>query len=304
MKSTSHGIVDRAHEVGEEEHRALEDADEQQVATVVVAGDLGAELADAVLELVGLDEDLADHRVAHGARDATRLGAAAVGCAHQRSTPASTTARAPSPRSSAPSSSARTSSSRAGGARAQRARRVLGQPAQHEARRAPRGSAASVARAIAVAAAERGGDDLVEHRRLVAQQLRGAKDVGARRAVVDGLQRGHQVLAHAGARVPRGRRWWGPRATPGRGPAQWRAVSARVAPAASSGRTRRPPVGLHPQQRAAPRRGRQPVEDGLDLVGRRVAGGDAGAVGRRVRQPRRRSGRRAPRPGRRRSPVA
>ena len=37
MKSTSHGHVDLAHEVGEEEHGALEHADEQQVPALVVA---------------------------------------------------------------------------------------------------------------------------------------------------------------------------------------------------------------------------------------------------------------------------
>ena len=31
MKSTSHGHLDVAHEVGEEEHRALQHADQQQV---------------------------------------------------------------------------------------------------------------------------------------------------------------------------------------------------------------------------------------------------------------------------------
>ena len=68
MKSTSHGIVDLAHQVGEEEHRALEHADQQQVPARVVARDLGAELADPVLQVVGLDEDLADRGVAHAER--------------------------------------------------------------------------------------------------------------------------------------------------------------------------------------------------------------------------------------------
>ena len=52
--------LDLAHQVGEEEHRALEHADQQQVLARVVARDLLAQLAHAVLELVGLDEDLAD----------------------------------------------------------------------------------------------------------------------------------------------------------------------------------------------------------------------------------------------------
>jgi hypothetical protein len=61
---------DLAHEVGEEEHRALEHADQQQVAPGVVARDLLPELADAVLELVGLDQDLADGLVARHGRAA------------------------------------------------------------------------------------------------------------------------------------------------------------------------------------------------------------------------------------------
>ena len=36
MKSTSHGHVEVAHQVGEEEDRALQDADEQQVPALVV----------------------------------------------------------------------------------------------------------------------------------------------------------------------------------------------------------------------------------------------------------------------------
>ena len=64
MKSTSHGISICAHQVGEEEDGALEHADQEQVAPGVVARDLRAELAHAVLQVVGLDEDLADARVA------------------------------------------------------------------------------------------------------------------------------------------------------------------------------------------------------------------------------------------------
>ena len=57
-----------AHEVGEEEDRALEDADQEQVLARVVARDLLAHLAHPVLELVGLHEDLADGFVAEHAR--------------------------------------------------------------------------------------------------------------------------------------------------------------------------------------------------------------------------------------------
>src|SRR5206468_10372855 len=47
-----------AHQVGEEEDRALEHADEEQVASLVVRRDLGAELRDAPLEILLLDQDL------------------------------------------------------------------------------------------------------------------------------------------------------------------------------------------------------------------------------------------------------
>jgi hypothetical protein len=54
------------HQVGEEEDGALEHADHHQVATGVVAVDLGAELDDPPLQLLGLDQGLADVRVVHG----------------------------------------------------------------------------------------------------------------------------------------------------------------------------------------------------------------------------------------------
>ena len=60
MKSISHGTVSSPHEVGHEEDRALEDADEEEVAARVVGGDLGAELADPRLDRLCLDQDLPD----------------------------------------------------------------------------------------------------------------------------------------------------------------------------------------------------------------------------------------------------
>src|SRR4051794_7007845 len=61
--------VEVAHEVREEEHRALEHADEQEVAPCVVGADLVPELADAPGELIGLDEDLSHGVVAHSGRE-------------------------------------------------------------------------------------------------------------------------------------------------------------------------------------------------------------------------------------------
>jgi hypothetical protein len=49
----------RAREVGQEDEARLQQRDEQQVAAGVVARDLGAELADARLQLLGGEKDLA-----------------------------------------------------------------------------------------------------------------------------------------------------------------------------------------------------------------------------------------------------
>ena len=57
MKSNSTGQVDRAREIGHEHERALEDADEQRRMVVVVGRDLLAEIADALLQLVFVDDD-------------------------------------------------------------------------------------------------------------------------------------------------------------------------------------------------------------------------------------------------------
>jgi hypothetical protein len=54
---------DGAREIGEEEERALERSDEQGVETVVVGRDLGAELGDASLNLLGREVRLADPEV-------------------------------------------------------------------------------------------------------------------------------------------------------------------------------------------------------------------------------------------------
>jgi hypothetical protein len=53
------GDRDRTREVGQEDEAGLQQRDEQQVAVGVLAGDLRAELADAGLELLGREEDLA-----------------------------------------------------------------------------------------------------------------------------------------------------------------------------------------------------------------------------------------------------
>jgi hypothetical protein len=54
------GDRDRTGEVGQEDEARLQQRDEQQVAPVVVAGDVGAELANARFQLLGREKDLAD----------------------------------------------------------------------------------------------------------------------------------------------------------------------------------------------------------------------------------------------------
>ena len=72
------------------------------------------------------------------------------------------------------------------------------------------------------------------------------------------------------ARAKRRRRCSRPRASAGPAPRSRSPVCSRVTP--SSGRTRRPSAAAHPQQRAPARRGGQPVEDRLDLIGGGVTG--------------------------------
>jgi hypothetical protein len=52
--------VDRARQVGDEDHARLERRDQERLASVVVAGELAAELTDALRELLAGEVDLAD----------------------------------------------------------------------------------------------------------------------------------------------------------------------------------------------------------------------------------------------------
>jgi hypothetical protein len=54
------GDRNRTREVGQEDEAGLQQRDEQQVAAGVLAGDLRAELADARLQLLGREKDIAD----------------------------------------------------------------------------------------------------------------------------------------------------------------------------------------------------------------------------------------------------
>jgi hypothetical protein len=57
------GNRDGTREVGQEDEARLQQRDEQQVAAGVVARDVGAELADARLQLLGREKDFAYSRV-------------------------------------------------------------------------------------------------------------------------------------------------------------------------------------------------------------------------------------------------
>src|SRR5215217_2440972 len=116
--------LDLAHQVAEEEDGALEDADQEQVLVRVVAGDLGAELADAVLQVVGLDDDLADGFVAQHGRAVYGGGAAGgsqVSLARRR-VPAPTLKRSPV---ATPGTQAISSPETTTGVRSRRARGIL-----------------------------------------------------------------------------------------------------------------------------------------------------------------------------------
>ena len=106
-----------AHEVGQEEDGALEDADEEQVAACVVGGDLRAELGDPPLERRLLDQDLRDRLLELsrgqlsdlplGMLDDARHGDDLVS-AHDERPRLALRARAPSRRRTRPGSSAPT----------------------------------------------------------------------------------------------------------------------------------------------------------------------------------------------------
>ena len=61
------GHADVAHQVGEEEHGALQHADHEEVAALVLLADLPPQLGDAPLQLLAGDQGLADRGLAHRA---------------------------------------------------------------------------------------------------------------------------------------------------------------------------------------------------------------------------------------------
>ena len=265
MKSTSQGDVELAHEVGEEEDGALEDADEQQLLALVVARDLLAQLADPPLEVVGLDEDLADSVRGCGSRGrrGERAGSAPSSACHARPRPE------PRRRDRAARRPRARGCRRGGPGRAGRGRpRVLGEAAHDQPRERAREGGERRDR-DRVAAGERGVDDARRARR---PRRAAARRCGPRSPPPPGGSAAAPRPARRGSGCARSRRdsfegssrHSSPRAR------QYAAVSSRVMP--SSGRMTRPSRARHPEQRPPPRRRGEPVEDRLGLVGRRVAG--------------------------------
>jgi hypothetical protein len=58
------GDRDCAREVRQEDEARLQEGDQEQLAALVVLGDLGAELGDALSQLRGTEEDVSESRVA------------------------------------------------------------------------------------------------------------------------------------------------------------------------------------------------------------------------------------------------
>ena len=63
MKSSSQVDGQLAHQIGEERNGPLQDRDDHEVAPLVVAADLRAELGDSALEVLLGDEDITDRVV-------------------------------------------------------------------------------------------------------------------------------------------------------------------------------------------------------------------------------------------------
>ena len=287
MKSTSHGTSSCAHQVREEEDRALQHAHQHEVAPVVVAGDLCRQLAHPALELLAPGQGSPRSRrrrctlsqcMRHGSGRAprTRPGPAALAEASKRRPPRSQTARSPDPTCSCP---------RPVSAATLRRRRP---------RPAPGRCAAS---------ASRWTTSRDERRRQLAQarerDLAAPSSTSSTRASrTAASSRRRSASASTFAPPPgwtsrrAGTRSWRTRAArvgggivgrvlaPGQAPLRGSRppVCSRVNP--SSGRITPPLARAHPQQRSPARRGGQPVEDRLDLVGRGVPGRDVGAAPR------------------------
>ena len=152
-------------------------------------------------------------------------------------------------------------------------------------RRRRRAAGARAARAPAASAASRLGVAAASSARRRASST-AASSRSSRERAQDVLLRRRVQLAQRRQEVARMRpradvallassRHGSPRST------QYAAVCSRVMP--SSGRHDPARALRHPEQRAPARRGGEPVEDGLDLVGRGVAGGDQRAA--RLREP-------------------
>ena len=206
MKSTSTGIVELAHQVREEEHRALEHPDQQQVLARVVARDLVGQLAHAAA---------ADPRRGRGSPRSLRRRSrcASLGRApacrrtgRVRRTSHDRCAASPARRAggratrcrasvSAATSSARRAAPGRGPAGGLVGEPLHDEPAQRRRQLAQRGAARSPPRPPSTVV-----DELVEHAASSREDLGERQDVCLRRR--DGrLQRRHEAVADPPARV-------------------------------------------------------------------------------------------------------
>ncbi len=277
MKSISHGMVSFADQVGHEEHRALQHADQQQVGLRVVARELGAQLGDPSLRASLVTQHLGDQRSWARRARVRRSSRLRIPLSAPRSSGygdrAPLRGRGPATAARARRSARRASSSRAG--ELARAAAAAGPAARSAAARStstrsPRGQLGErveveLGRDVLVGKL---GQQLVE----LGEQLGGARKVARRPRDARGAAPA-SPRAGSGFGAARGRRW----SRRARGSSPRAAHHARVSAAvsASSGRTRSPSLrGFIARERARPRRGCEPVDDGLGLVGQRVAGRD------------------------------
>ena len=152
---------------------------------------------------------------------------------------------------------------------------AVGQPPDDQAGQRGRQRAQVRDRRRVAGLGQHGLDRGVEHGGLVAQQLDRAQHVGLRRRV-QLAQRRDQPVARAVARERAATRCVG---SSRHVEAVLGAPRLRVGAPGAEQRAHEPALArAHAQQRAPARRGGEPVEHGLDLVGGGVAGGDVGVA--------------------------
>ena len=276
-----------AHQVREEEHRALQHADQHQVLARVVARDLRrrARATRRSRSSAGTRiSPIASSSVVHAVSSLWGVGGlrAARRCACVARSAARPVRRPPARRCGR-SSIAVPCSDSAAISSARRARPRAGPPTAPSASRCTtsRRSAGGSARRRAELDRAAPGEHLVDERVEHLASSRSSSASASTFASAPGWTR--RKRRHQPARAParaRTRRWrcsrprrqLSPRSRAVRGRLLAREARAAAGPA--------PLARAHPEQRPAARRGREPVEDRLDLVGGGVAGGHVGAARR------------------------